>query len=249
VTGIETVPGLTQVTTPPEVERISPLAPGVIENTPVVLLYPSGPLAESEVRFIFELNVFQSIAESAPVLVEEASARERIWPERESPFALPRVTASCAAPWRAEIWPMSVDTAPERVARDHDMVEIVMVLVAVCQERVAREVFVVARAPERASISMRIDETDHERVTRAQESVAMLALLTPTAPESVVTTHESEASDEFVVASMPESEAISLAWLTTIPESVDTAPERVFIWFWRIEILPESAFWARRSVK
>ena len=44
----------------------------------------------------FELNVVQSVDERAPFWTAEAIARERICPESERPFALPRVTASCA---------------------------------------------------------------------------------------------------------------------------------------------------------
>jgi hypothetical protein len=56
-------------------------------NRPVPLLYDIPPVAESEVKLILLLNVFQSVAERAPVVVEFARARERDVPERESPFA------------------------------------------------------------------------------------------------------------------------------------------------------------------
>ena len=46
-------------------------------NTPVVLLYERyDPVVESEVRLIFELNIFQSATESDPVVVSEARPRE-----------------------------------------------------------------------------------------------------------------------------------------------------------------------------
>jgi hypothetical protein len=64
------------------------------ENTPVILLYPIGPVAERDVRFILLLNVIQSATESAPVVEIDARARESCWPERESPFADQRVTAA-----------------------------------------------------------------------------------------------------------------------------------------------------------
>ena len=82
------------MTIPPDVERISQFAPGVIENAPVILLYPSGPVAESEVRLILLLKVIQSATERAPVVVPEARAREICCPERVSPFADPRVTGA-----------------------------------------------------------------------------------------------------------------------------------------------------------
>jgi hypothetical protein len=66
-------------------------------NTPVRLLYAIGPSAESDVRCIFELKVFQSVLERAPIDDDEASARERVCPDRESQFAVPRVTASWAS--------------------------------------------------------------------------------------------------------------------------------------------------------
>ena len=40
------------------------------------------------------LNVFQSVAERAPVVVELARERESCCTDKESPFADPRVTAS-----------------------------------------------------------------------------------------------------------------------------------------------------------
>jgi hypothetical protein len=40
------------------------------------------------------LNVVQSVEESAPFCIAEARASERVCPESESPFAVPRVTAS-----------------------------------------------------------------------------------------------------------------------------------------------------------
>lgn len=47
------------------------------------------------VRLIFALKRVQSTAERAPVVVEDARERERDCPERVSPFAVARVTASC----------------------------------------------------------------------------------------------------------------------------------------------------------
>ena len=64
-------------------------------NTPVALLYErSPPTTESEVRLILELNIFQSDTERAPVVLADARVRESCCPERESPFAVPRVTAA-----------------------------------------------------------------------------------------------------------------------------------------------------------
>jgi hypothetical protein len=42
----------------------------------------------------FELNVVQSVFDSAPFCNAEASVRESTCPERESPFAVPSVTAA-----------------------------------------------------------------------------------------------------------------------------------------------------------
>jgi hypothetical protein len=64
-------------------------------NTPVVLLYERyDPVAESEVRFILLLKVFQSVDEIAPVVPDEARESESCCPESESPLAVPRVTAA-----------------------------------------------------------------------------------------------------------------------------------------------------------
>jgi hypothetical protein len=58
-----------------------------IENTPVALLYASGHTAERDASPILALNVFQSVDESAPVVVVLASPRDRPVPMRESQFA------------------------------------------------------------------------------------------------------------------------------------------------------------------
>ena len=64
-------------------------------NTPVALLYErSPPVTEREVRFILLLKVFQSATERAPVVVIDARARESCCPERDSPFAVQRVTGA-----------------------------------------------------------------------------------------------------------------------------------------------------------
>jgi hypothetical protein len=56
-------------------------------KSPVVLLYVIPHVAVSEVSPILALNVFQSVRESAPVVVEDASPRESPVPTRESQFA------------------------------------------------------------------------------------------------------------------------------------------------------------------
>jgi hypothetical protein len=63
-------------------------------NTHVVVLYVIPHVAERDVRLILLLKVFQSVAESAPVVVLDARARERTCHERESQFASQRVTAA-----------------------------------------------------------------------------------------------------------------------------------------------------------
>lgn len=45
-------------------------------RSPVVLSYKIPPVAERDVRFILLLNIFQSLAESAPTVALEASERE-----------------------------------------------------------------------------------------------------------------------------------------------------------------------------
>ena len=45
-------------------------------------------------RLILLLNVFQSTAERAPVVVEDARARESCCPTRERPLVVARVRAS-----------------------------------------------------------------------------------------------------------------------------------------------------------
>ena len=55
-------------------------------------------MTEREVRFILLLKMFQSLAERAPIVEEEARSRERTCHERESPLVEPRVTAACIIP-------------------------------------------------------------------------------------------------------------------------------------------------------
>ena len=51
-------------------------------------------MTERVERFIFELKIFQSPTERAPVVEVEARERERTCHERESPLALERVTGA-----------------------------------------------------------------------------------------------------------------------------------------------------------
>ena len=84
---------VTQVGAPPLMVRTCPVDPRVSPTvlptrvspllkvkrspkSPVPLLYEIPPVAESEVSPILALNVFQSVRESAPVVVEDARVRD-----------------------------------------------------------------------------------------------------------------------------------------------------------------------------
>jgi hypothetical protein len=56
------------------------------------------PVDESEVRLILLLNIFQSVAERAPVEAGQAMLSESTCPERERPLELLRVRASWDCP-------------------------------------------------------------------------------------------------------------------------------------------------------
>lgn len=58
----------------------------LIPKSPVPLLYVSGQLTESDVRFILLLNVIQSVAESAPVIIEDARSIPRTLLAKVRPF-------------------------------------------------------------------------------------------------------------------------------------------------------------------
>ncbi len=79
-------------------------------------------MAEREVRLILLLNVFQSVDESAHVVVALASARERTCPERESPFVTASVNASCDCASRSATRTERVSTVHERVERTFEIV-------------------------------------------------------------------------------------------------------------------------------
>lgn len=58
----------------------------LIPKSPVPLLYVSGQLTESDVRFILLLNVIQSAVESAPVIMEDARSIPRTLLAKVRPF-------------------------------------------------------------------------------------------------------------------------------------------------------------------
>jgi hypothetical protein len=116
-------------------------------------------VAEREVRLIFALKAFQSVLERAPLVVDEASPRESCCPERESPFAPPRVSGAWESDWRAE-------TVPEREVRF-----------------VLREV----REPESVVISERTPATVPERDVRFVVRLVRFVMTVLRVPESDVT--------------------------------------------------------------
>ena len=86
LTGEVAAPGATHIGAPHDIASICPSLPVVIpmvfptrerplvkvkrsEKSPVELLYEIAPVAESDERETFELNVFQSATERAPVVV------------------------------------------------------------------------------------------------------------------------------------------------------------------------------------
>ena len=149
-------------------------------KSPVPLLYEIPPVAESEVSPILALNVFQSVRESAPVVVEDASPRESPVPTRESPLAGERIEISpCLLLNVVQSVPVS---APVVVALafpiENTHVRLLYargpiaeravspIFVATTPESVARLAVVSARFPERVF-------TVVVRVERLPESVAM----------------------------------------------------------------------------
>jgi hypothetical protein len=125
-------------------------------NIPVVLSYEIPFVADRELRFIFELKVFQSAAESAPVVDVPARARESSCPESERPFGILSVTGSCASHERVAICEASAEILPESderfvlvVASAPERVEIFTELVAVWPERVFILVVFCDTTPER----------------------------------------------------------------------------------------------------
>jgi hypothetical protein len=108
---------------------------------------------DTEMTDSLPMNALQSAEERAPVILAEASARESCCPASESPFAVPRVRASCVAPWRAAICPDIVDAFAERVATDPERdVRFALVIareLLALATAVARFALVVAILPER----------------------------------------------------------------------------------------------------
>jgi hypothetical protein len=189
----------------------------------------------------FELNVVQSVAESAPFWAAEAIASERVCPERESQFASQRVTAACASPesvaichWRLESVVLIVATAPESTVIFVVFCAIFDVLVATWPERIerapesaARLVLVIVSEPEKLLIVFERFVTIPERVLRLfvrvaifPESVAILVVFCPTVPEKEFT--------EDMIG--PRVKVNIFTWF----ERLATCPERVSIWGWKL---------------
>jgi hypothetical protein len=138
------------------------------------------------------LKALKSVLESAPVVVEEARPRDICWPESESPFALPSVTASCDADCR-------IETCEARVASDPESVVILLVF---CR------IFALfdATLHESDDISESAALTAHERVftvtVRAvsePERVEILEVLRSVCHDSVETVAISELSEPEIV--------------------------------------------------
>jgi hypothetical protein len=140
-------------------------------------------------------------------------------------------------------------TVPERLSR-------VDVRFATVPERLERFPESVLTVVERDVISPESVSISAEFVATIPESVFTLVEIVRRLPERVSTVVERFERVVFVVASPHESVAISILWSATVPESVSREfesvrrfPESILIWFWRLIILPESALWARASVK
>lgn len=145
-------------------------------------------MAESDVKSILLLNIFQSAAESAPVEIQEASMSERVWPDKRRPFASPRVTASCAWSIKLLTWDWRVETDPAIVATVPERDTIVLVLVVTL--------------PESVSISLVFWATLRLVASRDPERLARVLASVSTVPESEERVPER-------VRSLPESEKIS----------------------------------------
>lgn len=142
----------------------------------MVELYPIPPVAEREVRLILLLNVFQSVLESAPLVVAEARERESSCPERVRPFAMPRVRGECASEESHATVPERAFTSEITPARLPEREDITLCIPTTVPERevsseVRENIFVVRveTFPERETIVVLTRSTAPEREDNCAE--------------------------------------------------------------------------------
>jgi hypothetical protein len=141
------------------------------------------------VRAIFELKVFQSLAESAPVVVDDASPREMPDPEIERPLAAPEIRLTLllkviqSATERAPVvveFAIAMPNTPVRLLyvsgqfAESDVSPILLATVPEREVRFPERVFTVAISVERFHESV---FRFHERVEIFPVAVARLALV------------------------------------------------------------------------
>ncbi len=159
MTGTETVAGVTQVGTPLAILSISPSAPVVR-----AILLPTRVIPVPKVRTdSLELKVFQSVAESAPVVVEFARSIPN------TPVVLLYVSGPRA---ESAVSQILFATVPERERRSVLVVARSPESVAISHTAVARFELVVAREPERVQIFAVFVVICPESVMRAPERAA-----------------------------------------------------------------------------
>jgi hypothetical protein len=185
----------------------------------------------------FASNALQSVGESAPVVVADASPSESSCPERVSPFVVPRVIASCAWAWSRATWDCRIVTLPERVERFVFIIltapesDARLVLVAkIAPERVLKllvtRVERFERSPERVFTLFEIPVTVVVRFVRDPERFVISVVLRSTCPERVPTVAARVARD-------PETAVIVVLRVFTVPESVVT----IFVRFERLVLV------------
>ena len=172
------------------------------------------------------LNIFQSVAERAPVVVEFAV---RI---PNTPVRLLYVSGHTA---ERAVSPILVATVEVREAREPERFVTLLLRVDTEPESEVRFELVVARFPERVEIVVLRVDTEPERDTRFPERVLTVPERDTRFPESVLMVDE----NPFTV---PESVEI-------VPLRVDILPERVLILPVILATIPLIAFCALVLVK
>jgi hypothetical protein len=199
------------------------------ESPAVTVPDPATNPVRRDEREIFELKVFQSVAERAPVVVLLASQMERPVPTRESQFVGERIErAPClllnvfqSVPVSAPVvveFAFQIENTPvvllyERGPRAER--EVSPIFVATTPERVARLALVRARLPERVF-------TVHERVAMLPVAVARFVWRVTMFPVAV-------ARLEFVVARLVVRVIMFIVFVAVWPERVAMLPVAVAI--------------------
>ena len=194
-TGIDTAHGVSQTGAPPDIVRTCPSEDPLM----MPIEFPTRVSPFVNVRgFSFVLNVFQSAAERAPTVVDDARVRESSCPESVSQFAIPRVSGECAR--------------REREATVHESVVMSDASDAIDPESVVMSARTPATVPEREVRSEVRFETVFVTVYIFPESVVRVA-------SRVLTTPERDAIWDVCICVVPES-------VSTVDEREKSDPER-----------------------